>query len=236
MKHLILTITTLGLLFGTGLQAQDKAGFYVGARVFHADTDIDLNNSIVSQVNEGSLAIAAEDVSEDSKAPGVGLVYGYSFSEFHAIELQISYFKAFESSATVGITDGFNVLYLQGSSQLEAFPIMLSYLGSIPVHENFGFNIGAGAGALVSKFKGSGRASIDGVTSFPYSSSETEVTYAYQAQVGAYYEINKNLQINANFKYFKSGNLEFGDNNGSNNITDIKIDSKIIEAGIDYKF
>jgi opacity protein-like surface antigen len=229
MKKIILALA----IISTSLYSNQKAGFYVGAKVFHADTEIEDSGNISNAINSGNLAVSVTSLSEDTKSPGVSLIYGYSFSENHAIELQFSYFKAYEVSGTFGITDGFNVLGVSGNGQLEVFPIMLNYIGKIPVNKKFGFTIGAGAGGVIGQLENSGFASFDGLTSFPYSNSETEVGFAYQGQVGTYFNINENLSVNAGFRFMKTENLEFEINGDTLNYD---LESKIIEAGIDYKF
>jgi opacity protein-like surface antigen len=157
----------------------------------------------------------------------VGVDIGYRFSDYIAVELDPG--VILNSITAVGSNN--DPLPSGSSANLDEIPIVVNGVFTYPLG-NFHPYAGFGLGAAIGVFESS---SIPG-SAFPPNSTydDTDVTFAYQFQLGCKYALSKNVDVGFAYKFLGTTDHSWNDNN-----INLKTDgtaTHMLEATLTWRF
>jgi opacity protein-like surface antigen len=157
----------------------------------------------------------------------VGVDIGYRFSDYIAVELDPG--VILNSITAVGSSD--DPLPSGASANLDEIPILVNGIFTYPLG-NFRPYAGVGFGAAIGVFESS---NIPG-SAFPpnFTYDDTDVTFAYQFQLGCKYALSKNFDVGVAYKF-----LGTTDHSWTANNINLKTDgtaTHILEATLTWRF
>ncbi len=173
--------------------AQAAEGFYIGAHggvVFLEDADITGAAPLIGS--------ASAEVEFDTGFLAGGVV-GYSFNKVFRVEAEVSYRDNDLDEGTA----------LGSSAPIEGDITALAGMANVYFDFRKGKSIrpyiGGGIGAANLDLE------FDSIAGIPFSFSDSDAVFAYQAMAGVEYKITPRLSLGAEYRYFATTDPEFDD-------------------------
>lgn len=159
------------------------------------------------------------DSSEDKWTGSAGI--GYHFTDWLRSDVNIGYIPGNELDA--GYDDGGNIE--SASLSNEAWYAMANAYVDLGTFAGFTPYIGAGAGAIRTKYEAQADYSNGGVTR-DWSDDSTDYAFAYALNAGLAYHFSDNLAVDLGYQYIASPDAEYVD------VTDL--DNYPVREGLDF--
>lgn len=198
--------TSLGLTFiGTSLllaaqsHAQSAGKFYF---------DVNAGVAIPQNAKIQSAPFNNETLNLDTGVAG-GMDIGYNLTELFSAELDAGIF--WNAIHSIG---GTSLSNYSAEANIYQIPLMANFIYKAPLKGAFKPYVGAGVGAAIGLFEAS---NVPGLYSpLPGASTEfksTDVSLAYQAEIGFKYSVSENADLGLSYKFFGTTGYNWSDNN-----------------------
>jgi opacity protein-like surface antigen len=130
--------------------------------------------------------------------PGIRFDFGagYHFAESWALEFQTG--LIYNSVDKIG---GISLNAVGASADFYEIPLMANVIYTVPIHERIGIFLGGGIGGVVGLFHTEG---------FGQSSDNTDLTFGYQALLGAKYAFNDRMEMGIGYKFLGTTDHDLG--------------------------
>lgn len=156
-----------------------------------------------------------------------GLDAGYNFCESFAVELDTGVIQ--NTIRTVG---QYQLSAYNANAQLDEIPLLVNFIYRFPIKGSFKPYVGAGVGGVSGIFDSS-NIPFSGPGANP-TYSDTDYTFAYQAEAGFKYSLGKNTALGVAYKFVGTTDHSWTDN--SINLKTAGTMAQSIEATFTWRF